>query len=168
VSRRDNGCSYARFPHIRRQRVSAIPSRPGKTRINKCLRALSTLIHSTPAPTRCYIGAERVNCFCLTRFLGLGPGIPLLGLFRVKRGVLVAVGRRLLDQGGRPPAERNSTNGRPDLREVQGGSEGRGQFRYPDCARSVVAKAHAVLSEPELLRAMFDVDDFPPNTPPGE
>ena len=108
---------------------SAIPSRPGKTRINKCLRALSTLIHSTPAPTRCYIGAERVNCFCLTRFLGLGPGIPLLGLFRVKRGVLVAAGRRLLDQGGRPPAERNSTNGRPDLREVQGGSEGRGQFR---------------------------------------
>jgi hypothetical protein len=29
----------------------------------------------------------------------------------------------------------------------------------------VVAKA-AVLSEPELLRAMFDVGYFPPNTPP--
>jgi hypothetical protein len=31
----------------------------------------------------------------------------------------------------------------------------------------VVAKAQAVLSEPELLRAMFDVGYFPPNTPPG-
>jgi hypothetical protein len=30
----------------------------------------------------------------------------------------------------------------------------------------VVAKARAVLSEPELLRAMFDVAYFPPNTPP--
>jgi len=30
----------------------------------------------------------------------------------------------------------------------------------------VVAKAQAVLSEPELLRAMFDVGSFPPNTPP--
>jgi hypothetical protein len=29
----------------------------------------------------------------------------------------------------------------------------------------VVAKAQAVLSEPELLRAMFDVGYFPPNTP---
>jgi hypothetical protein len=29
-----------------------------------------------------------------------------------------------------------------------------------------VAKAQAVLSEPELLRAMFDVGYFPPNTPP--
>jgi hypothetical protein len=29
----------------------------------------------------------------------------------------------------------------------------------------VVAKA-TVLSEPELLRAMFDVGYFPPNTPP--
>jgi hypothetical protein len=28
----------------------------------------------------------------------------------------------------------------------------------------VVAKAQAVLSEPELLRAMFDVGYFPPNT----
>ena len=30
----------------------------------------------------------------------------------------------------------------------------------------VVAKAHAVLSESELLRAMFDVGYFPPNTLP--
>jgi hypothetical protein len=30
-----------------------------------------------------------------------------------------------------------------------------------------VAKAQTVLSEPELLRAMFDVGYFPPNTPPG-
>jgi len=30
----------------------------------------------------------------------------------------------------------------------------------------VVAKAQAVLSEPELLRAMFDVGYFPPNMPP--
>jgi hypothetical protein len=28
--------------------------------------------------------------------------------------------------------------------------------------------AQAVLSEPELLRAMFDVGYFPPNAPPGE
>jgi hypothetical protein len=32
-------------------------------------------------------------------------------------------------------------------------------------AADVVAKAQAVLSEPELLRAMFDVGYFPPNTP---
>jgi hypothetical protein len=30
----------------------------------------------------------------------------------------------------------------------------------------VVAKAQAILSEPALLRAMFDVGHFPPNTPP--
>ena len=30
-------------------------------------------------------------------------------------------------------------------------------------AADVVAKAQAVLSEPELLRAMFDVGYFPPN-----
>jgi hypothetical protein len=34
-------------------------------------------------------------------------------------------------------------------------------------AADVVAKAEAVLSEAELLRAMFDVGYFPPNTPPG-
>jgi hypothetical protein len=33
-------------------------------------------------------------------------------------------------------------------------------------AADVVAKAQAVLSEAELLRAMFDVGYFPPNTPP--
>ncbi len=33
-------------------------------------------------------------------------------------------------------------------------------------AADVVAKAQAVLSEPELLQAMFDVGYFPPNTPP--
>ena len=33
-------------------------------------------------------------------------------------------------------------------------------------ASDVVAKAQAVLSGPELLRAMFDVGYFPPNTPP--
>jgi hypothetical protein len=31
-------------------------------------------------------------------------------------------------------------------------------------AADVVAKAQAVLSEPELLRAMFNVGYFPPNT----
>jgi hypothetical protein len=30
----------------------------------------------------------------------------------------------------------------------------------------VVAKAQAVLAEPALLRAMFDVGYFPPRTPP--
>jgi hypothetical protein len=35
-------------------------------------------------------------------------------------------------------------------------------------AAEVVAKAQAVLSDSELLRAMFDVGYFPPNTPPGE
>jgi hypothetical protein len=30
----------------------------------------------------------------------------------------------------------------------------------------LLAKAQAVLSEPELLRAMFDVGSFPPITPP--
>jgi hypothetical protein len=34
-------------------------------------------------------------------------------------------------------------------------------------AADVVAKAQAVLTESELLRAMFDVGYFPPNTPPG-
>jgi len=33
-------------------------------------------------------------------------------------------------------------------------------------AADVVAKAQAVLSEAALLRAMFDVGYFPPNTPP--
>jgi hypothetical protein len=32
----------------------------------------------------------------------------------------------------------------------------------------VVAKAQAVMSEPEPLRAMFDVGYFLPNTPPGQ
>ena len=35
-------------------------------------------------------------------------------------------------------------------------------------AADVVAKAQAVLSESKLLRAMFDVGYFPPNTPPDE
>jgi hypothetical protein len=35
-------------------------------------------------------------------------------------------------------------------------------------AADVIAKAQAVLSESELLRAMFDVGYFPPNTPPDE
>jgi hypothetical protein len=34
-------------------------------------------------------------------------------------------------------------------------------------ATDVVAKAQAVLSAAELLRAMFVVGYFPPNTPPG-
>ena len=33
-------------------------------------------------------------------------------------------------------------------------------------AADVVAKAQGVVFEPELLRAMFDVGYFPPNTPP--
>jgi hypothetical protein len=41
---------------------------------------------------------------------------------------------------------------------------------HVDCgkhsAADVIAPAQAVLSEPELLRAMFDVGYFPPNTPP--
>ena len=32
-------------------------------------------------------------------------------------------------------------------------------------AAEVMAKAQAVLSEPELLRAMFDIGYFPSNTP---
>jgi hypothetical protein len=32
----------------------------------------------------------------------------------------------------------------------------------------VVAKAEGILSEPALLRAMFDVGDFPPNSPPDK
>jgi hypothetical protein len=43
---------------------------------------------------------------------------------------------------------------------------------YLECgthtAGDVIAKAQAVLSESELLRAMFDVGYFPPNTPPDE
>jgi len=35
-------------------------------------------------------------------------------------------------------------------------------------AAHVVAKAQAVLTESELMRAMFDVGYFPPNTPPDE
>jgi len=35
-------------------------------------------------------------------------------------------------------------------------------------ATDVVAKAQAVLSEPELLQATFDVGYLPPNTPPDE
>ena len=35
-------------------------------------------------------------------------------------------------------------------------------------AADVVAKAQALLSEPELLRAMYDVGYFPPNTPPDD
>jgi hypothetical protein len=35
-------------------------------------------------------------------------------------------------------------------------------------AADVVAKAQAILTESELLRAMFDVGCFPPNTPPVE
>jgi hypothetical protein len=34
-------------------------------------------------------------------------------------------------------------------------------------AVEVVAKAQIVLPEAELLRAMFDVGYFPPNTPPA-
>jgi hypothetical protein len=33
-------------------------------------------------------------------------------------------------------------------------------------AADVVAKTQAIVSEPALLRAMFDVGYFPPNTPP--
>jgi hypothetical protein len=43
---------------------------------------------------------------------------------------------------------------------------------YLECgkhsAADVIAKAQAVLSESELLRAMFDVGNFPPNTPPDD
>ncbi len=35
-------------------------------------------------------------------------------------------------------------------------------------ASDVVAKAQSVLSEPELLRAMFDVGYFPPNARPAK
>jgi hypothetical protein len=41
-------------------------------------------------------------------------------------------------------------------------------MRTPIAAADVVAKAQAVLSEAELLRAMFDVGYFPPSTPPDE
>jgi hypothetical protein len=42
------------------------------------------------------------------------------------------------------------------------------QRRGKHTATDVVAKAQAVLSEPELLRTMFDVGYFPPNMPPLE
>jgi hypothetical protein len=35
-------------------------------------------------------------------------------------------------------------------------------------AADVVAQTQAVLSEPELLRAMFDIGYFPQKTPPNE
>jgi hypothetical protein len=35
-------------------------------------------------------------------------------------------------------------------------------------AAVVIAKAQAILSEPALQRAMFDVGYFPPNTPPHD
>jgi hypothetical protein len=35
-------------------------------------------------------------------------------------------------------------------------------------AADLVAKAQAVLTEPDLLRAMFDVGYFPPNTLPPD
>jgi hypothetical protein len=35
-----------------------------------------------------------------------------------------------------------------------------------DSAADVISKAQAILSEPALQRAMFDVGYFPPNTPP--
>jgi hypothetical protein len=35
-------------------------------------------------------------------------------------------------------------------------------------AADLVAKAQGILSEPALLRAMFDVGYFPSNTPPAE
>jgi hypothetical protein len=42
---------------------------------------------------------------------------------------------------------------------------------HAECGKNsavdVVAKAQAVLSEPELLRALFDVGYFPRNTPPA-
>jgi hypothetical protein len=34
-------------------------------------------------------------------------------------------------------------------------------------AADVVARAQEILSESKLLRAMWDVGYFPPNTPPG-
>ena len=36
----------------------------------------------------------------------------------------------------------------------------------PVGAADVIAKAQAILSEPDLLRTMFDVGYFPPYTPP--
>jgi hypothetical protein len=43
---------------------------------------------------------------------------------------------------------------------------------YLECgkhsAADVIAKAQAVLSESEVLRAVFDVGYFPPNTPPDD
>jgi len=48
--------------------------------------------------------------------------------------------------------------------------KGENRYDHIECgkhtAADVVAKAQAVLSEAELLRAMFDVAYFPPNTPP--
>jgi hypothetical protein len=38
--------------------------------------------------------------------------------------------------------------------------------KHSAAAADVIAKTQAVLSEPELLRAMFDAGYFPPNTPP--
>jgi hypothetical protein len=40
--------------------------------------------------------------------------------------------------------------------------------RRTHLAAAVVANTQSVLTDPELLRAMFDVGYFPPNTPPPE
>jgi len=48
--------------------------------------------------------------------------------------------------------------------------KGANRYDHIECgkhsAADVVAKAQAALSEAELLRAMFNVGYFPPNTPP--
>jgi hypothetical protein len=57
-------------------------------------------------------------------------------------------------------------DGRIDTRDLRQVLEHDGALPHPvrECAHGVAADP----AEPELLRAMFDVGYFPPNTPPDE
>jgi hypothetical protein len=73
-----------------------------------------------------------------------------------------------MPSSNRNPPPRHCRPCRPHAayRDSPSMSNARGEHSAAD----VVAKAQAVLSEPELMRAMFDVGYFPPNTPrpPGD
>jgi hypothetical protein len=55
----------------------------------------------------------------------------------------------------------------PNLLQRRTGATPKAVLVGKHSAAEVVAKAQAVLSEAVLLRAIFDVGYFPPNTPPG-
>jgi hypothetical protein len=80
------------------------------------------------------------------------PNNPL----RSHRGLHYPLHPRLAAAGG-------PTSGR----SRDGGVRGRNGECGKHTAADVIAKAQAVMSEAELLRAMYAVDCFPPNTPHG-